>query len=160
VTFPETNPAGDLLNIYGRAIGDVARELRHHHLPGSKGLINGGLLGKWTRYFSQEPLFVCEGGFDLLSLAAADYVRAVALIGVTGMRWNWFENVQEIIVAFDNDENEIGQTKARELAREAERRGKKVTVLPPEAYSGYKDANEAWVHGALDLSEFEQGKEK
>ena len=35
------------------------------------------------------------------------------------------------------------------LAREAALRGKRVAVLPPEAYGGYKDVNEAWAAGVL-----------
>ena len=34
-------------------------------------------------------------------------------------------------------------------ARKAALRGKRVAVLPPAAYGGYKDVNEAWVAGTL-----------
>lgn len=33
----------------------------------------------------------------------------------------------------------------RELARQTWLRGKQVAFLPPEAYGGHKDVNEAWV---------------
>jgi hypothetical protein len=39
--------------------------------------------------------------------------------------------------------------RGRALARQAARRGKGVAVLPPRAYGGHKDANEAWAAGVL-----------
>jgi len=44
------------------------------------------------------------------------------------------------------------QQRWRELARQAVLRGKRVAVLPPAAYGGHTDANEAWVAGVLTLS--------
>ncbi len=44
------------------------------------------------------------------------------------------------------------QRRWRELARQAVLRGKRVAVLPPAAYGGHTDANEAWVAGVLTLS--------
>ena len=38
---------------------------------------------------------------------------------------------------------------ARLVQREAALRGKRVAGLPPEAYGGYKDVNEAWAAGVL-----------
>jgi len=42
-----------------------------------------------------------------------------------------------------------GQQQWRQLAREAALRGKRVAVLPPEAYGGCKDVSEAWAAGGL-----------
>jgi hypothetical protein len=39
------------------------------------------------------------------------------------------------------------------LARQAARRGKRVGVLEPTAYGGYKDVNEAWMAGALTMGD-------
>ncbi len=44
------------------------------------------------------------------------------------------------------------QQRWRELARQAVLRGKRVAVLPPAAYGGHTDANEAWVAGVLTHS--------
>ena len=42
-----------------------------------------------------------------------------------------------------------GQQQWHQLAREAALRGKRVAVLPPEAYGGCKDVSEAWAAGGL-----------
>jgi len=42
-----------------------------------------------------------------------------------------------------------GQPQWRQLAHQAALRGKQVALLPPEAYGGYKDVNEAWAAGVL-----------
>jgi hypothetical protein len=42
-----------------------------------------------------------------------------------------------------------GQQQWRQLTREAALRGKRVAVLPPEAYGGCKDVSEAWAAGGL-----------
>ena len=46
-----------------------------------------------------------------------------------------------------------GQQQWRQLAREAALRGKRVAVLPPEAYGGCKDVSEAWAAGGLAVPE-------
>jgi len=94
-----------------------------------------------------EPLWVCEGAFDALALLAAGVPRVVAILGVQGWRWDWVREVRELVFALDADA--AGQQQWRALAREAALRGKRVAVLPPEAYGGYKDVNEAWAAGVL-----------
>jgi hypothetical protein len=49
------------------------------------------------------------------------------------------------------DADGAGQQQWRQLAREAALRGKQVTVLEPAAYGGYKDVNEAWMAGVLEV---------
>lgn len=145
LVFPHTNPAGQLVNFYGRAIDGVAiapSTRRHDHLPGSKGYFGADTLGE-----SDEPLFVCEGPFDALSLLAAGCDRVVAIFGVHGWRWEWVRSVREIVFALDADPT--GQASWKQLAREACLRGKRVWVLPPESYGGAKDVNEAWQKGCL-----------
>jgi hypothetical protein len=65
----------------------------------------------------------------------------------TPPRWAWAREVRELVFALDAAA--AGQQQGRQLARQAARRGKQVAVLPPEAYGGHKDVNEAWVAGAL-----------
>jgi hypothetical protein len=72
--------------------------------------------------------------------------RVVAIFGVQGWRWDWVREVHELVFALDADT--AGQ-QWRTLARHAALRGKQVAVLPPEAYGGHNDVNEAWVAGTL-----------
>ena len=53
---------------------------------------------------------------------------------------------------FALDAAAAGQQQWRTLARQAALRGKRVAVLPPPAYGGHKDVNEAWVAGTLAVS--------
>ena len=52
-----------------------------------------------------------------------------------------------LVIALDADA--AGQQQWRQCAREAALRGKRVRVLPSEAYGGFKDASEAWAAGRL-----------
>lgn len=142
-----------LVNLYGRAVGldgVTPKEIRHDHLPGPKGYFNAAGLVNGDR-----PLLICEGPFDALSLIAAGYPRAVAIFGVSGWRWDWSRCVQEIVLALDADDR--GQEAWRTLARQARLRGKGVAFLVPEAYGGYKDINEAWIAGVLNVEERPSG---
>jgi hypothetical protein len=112
--------------LYGRAVGteaQVPKAKRHDHLPGTKGY------------------------FNATALLAAGVPRVVAIFGVQGWRWDWAREVRELVFALDADT--AGQQQWRQLARQAALRGKRVAVLPPEAYGGRKDVNEAWVAGTL-----------
>jgi len=145
VVFPHTTPDGCLVNLYGRAVGteaQVPKAKRHDHLPGTKGYFNATALQTGI-----EPLWVCEGAFDALALLAAGVQRVVAIFGVQGWRWDWAREVRALVFALDADT--AGQQQWRQLARQAALRGKRVAVLPPEAYGGHKDVNEAWVAGTL-----------
>ncbi len=144
LVFPHTTPDGRLVNLYGRAVGDdVPKAFRHDHLAGAKGYFLGaGLAGGLD-----QPLYVCEGAFDALSLRAAGVGRVVAIFGVHGWRWTWAGEVKEIVFALDADA--AGQAAWHALARAARLRGKRVGFLPSEAYGGCKDVNEAWVTGRL-----------
>ena len=149
LVFPHTDPSGRLVNLYGRAVGSdekVPKSKRHDHLPGEKGYFNAAALQT-----GEGPLFVCEGGFDALSLIAAGCSRVVAIYGVDGWRWEWARDVRELVFAMDADE---AGGKWKELARQAILRGKKVAFLPAEAYGGHKDVNEAWAAGVLQVGEW------
>ena len=147
IVVPHTDSFGRLVSLYGRAVGSndrVPKELRHDHLPGGKGYFNAVAMRRL------DPLFITEGPFDALSLIAAGQTCVTSIFGVCGWRWDWARYVTTLIFALDADST--GQAGWRELARQARLRGKMVAFLPPEAYGGHKDANEAWVAGALNIS--------
>ena len=147
VVFPHTTLEGCLVNLYGRAVGtaeQVPKAKRHDHLPGAKGYFNAAALQG-----DAGPLWVCEGAFDTLALLAAGVRRVVAIFGVQGWRWDWAREVRELVFALDADA--AGQQQWCTLAREAALRGKRVAVLEPAAYGGFKDASAAWAAGVLRL---------
>jgi hypothetical protein len=150
LVFPHTAPDGQLVNLYGRAIGDrVPKSLRHDHLPGHKGYFNFPALERAAA--ASEDLYVCEGPFDALSIRAAQPdANVIAIFGVQGWRHDWAAGIKRIVFALDADA--AGQKAWRSLARQLTLRGKQVLILPPEAFGGAKDANEAWVQGTLDLA--------
>jgi hypothetical protein len=92
-----------------------------------------------------ESLWVCEGAFDALALLAAGMSRVVAIFGVQGWHWDWVREVRTLVFALDADS--AGQQQWRQLARQVALRGKRVAVLPPPAYGGHNDVNDAWVAG-------------
>jgi DNA primase len=149
LVFPHTGPAGQVVNLYGRAIGDqVPKSLRHDHLPGNKGYFNFPALERAAA--TSEDLYICEGPFDALSiLAVRPEANAVAIFGVQGWRHDWAAGVKRVVFALDADA--AGQNAWRSLARQLTLRGKQVSILPPAAYGGAKDANDAWTLGMLDL---------
>lgn len=135
IVFPHLNPSGDVINLYGRAIGhSVPKHLRHANLPGPKGVFNAPAL-------RQPSVFICEGVFDALSLLAAGYTNACALFGTYGLPWDWVE-ARTVVLCLDPDG---GQKAAMALAEEARRHGKEVLFLRPKAYGGYADLNDMWV---------------
>jgi hypothetical protein len=147
VVFPHTTPDGQVVNLYGRAVGTAAqvpKAARHDHLPGAKGYFNAAALQE-----DAGPLWVCEGAFDALALLAAGVPRVVALFGVQGWRWDWVREVRELVFALDADA--AGQQQWHQLARQAALRGKRVAVLPAAAYGGCKDVSDAWATGVLTV---------
>ena len=152
VVFPHTNPAGELVNLYGRATGGgdsglegVPKGFAHAHLQGNKGYFNARALVEGA-----GPLYVCEGAFDALALIAAGAARTVAIFGVNGWRWEWCREIRELIFCLDADER--GQEARQEISRAAAMRGKSVAYLPPEVLGSHKDISEAWAAGALNLA--------
>jgi len=144
LVFPHTDPAGNVVNLYGRAVGDAPKDGRHDHLAGAKGYFNA-----WALREGAGPVIVCEGAFDALALMAAGAPRIVAIFGVNGWRWDWARDVRDLVFALDADE--AGQTGFRELAPVARLRGKRVAYLERDAYGGEKDAAAAWATGVLSL---------
>lgn len=156
VVFPLTDADGRLISLYGRAVGSnekVPKMQRHDILSGDKGYFGGAALKR-----GEGPLFVCEGPFDALALAAAGCERVTAILGVKGWRWPWARDVKEIVLALDGDR--AGQEAWKQLARAAWLRGMQVYFLPPKAYGGHKDASEAWVAGALRIGDIPRPKEE
>lgn len=153
LVFPHTNPAGEVVNLYGRAVEvdePAEKKLRHDHLPGPKGVFNAPAL-------REETVFVCEGVFDALSLIAAGYPNACAVFGLDGLRWEWVK-ARRIVFCFDTDD--VATFKRDKLAFEAMRRGIEPFFLPREAFQGHKDLNELWVAtGRLVLGEFVEPRE-
>lgn len=151
LVFPHTAPGGRLVNLYGRAIGDrCPKALRHDHLPGHKGYFNFPALESANA--NKADLFVCEGPFDALSImAACPGAHAIAIFGVQGWHDDWPCLPRRIVLALDADS--AGQKGWRNLARRLALRGKRVLSLPPEAFGGAKDANEAWVLGNLNIQD-------
>lgn len=147
LVFPHTDPTGNVVNLYGRAVGDAPKETRHDHLAGVKGYFNAQALREGA-----GPVTICEGAFDALALMAADAPRVVAIFGVNGWRWDWARTVRELILALDADA--AGQTGLHELAPVARLRGKRVAYLEADAYGGEKDAAAAWAAGTLRLGDW------
>ncbi len=147
IVFPHTTPEGEIVNLYGRALGNVPEQyksLKHDHLSGAKGYVNTQALRE-----GEGPIAICEGVFDLLAIMAAGQERALAIFGIDGWRWEWARDAGELILALDNDEP--GRKAAGELARAARMRGKKIALLDAEAYAGAKDIAEAWAAGSFRM---------
>lgn len=144
VVFPHTDPCGDVVNLYGRAVGDVEKKERHFHLSGPKGNFNAQAL-------TGETVYLCEGPFDALSLIAAGYPESCAIFGVDGLRWEWLKACR-VVFCFDQDG---AGDKWKELAARAVLLGKEVFWLSKDVYQGGKDLNEAWAaSGRLELGEW------
>jgi len=152
VIVPHTNPADQIVSLYGRSIdAGVDKNYRHLHLPVTKGVFNAQALN-----LSGEPLYVCEGAFDALSLLAMGFKRVIAVFGLRGFRWDWLApNEQEIVLAFDYDENpsaqEGGKKSIDEFLLRATNHNIRVLRVTKEEMGGYKDINDAWVAGALNF---------
>ncbi len=150
LVFPHTDPAGRVVNLYGRAVGldsRVPRDQRHDHLPGIKGYFNSQALAH-----SVSPVW-CEGPFDALTLLELG-ISAVAIFGIDGWHWEWVQSITNFYFAFDADS--AGQTGWKRLARQCILRGKKVWFIPPETYGDHKDINAAHCAGALRVTAFEK----
>jgi hypothetical protein len=148
IVFPHTNTAGELVNLYGRAVDfdeSLPKKYCHAHLEGPRGVFNAQALSK-------QKVFITEGSFDALSLLAAGY-DACAIFGVNGLRWPWVK-AQVVVFGFDQDGAGEGW---RDLAYQGTLLGKEVYFLPQETYANQKDLNAAWVAtGKLDIGEWKE----
>jgi len=150
LVFPHTDPAGLIVNLYGRTVDigfTATKGEKHDHLPGPKGGFNSPVLPLGTVY-------ICEGVFDALSLIAAGYKDACAIFGVDGLRWEWVR-AQRVVFCMDPDQ---GGSRWKESAREGILRGKEIHFLPESFYEGHEDLNALWIAtGRLDLGNIEGG---
>lgn len=147
VVFPHTDPTGKLVNLYGRSIEfpgqEVQKHFRHTHLPGPKGLWRGEILAKET------TVLVCEGAFDALAMYASGHRSVVALFGVHSFKWDWFSNINRIVLCLDQDS--AGFAQSRNLSFEGILRRKEVFCLERKIYCGQKDLAEAFRLQGLSL---------
>lgn len=146
VVFPHSNPAGEVVNLYGRAVGDgdrIPKANRHDHGPGLKGVFHAPAL-------QAETCFLAEGVFDALALVVSGYEQAAAVFGVSGLRWEWVK-ARRVVFGFDADQ--AGQS-WKNLAQQGILLGKQVCFLPPEDFGQAKDLNELLLaKGKIDLGE-------
>ncbi|MFQ5631093.1 MAG: toprim domain-containing protein [bacterium] len=137
--FPLENERGELVNFQARALDSkgIARKMRLSHdiLPGAKGMFNAKILQ------SAKTVFLCEGVLDALTLAQTGITNVIATIGLGGMYWHWFKNVENLVICFDIDT--AGEREFRKIARDAGLSGMTVHRLPAEIYGGKKDLNDA-----------------
>lgn len=146
LVVPHTDPQGVPVSLYGRRIDECDKALRHRHLSERpRGIFNAPALAR-----TDGPLWLCEGAFDALSLAASGIERPVAIFGLGRMRWSWLAAGQrELVLAVDTDA--AGEAGVAKFLREASLRGLVVSRLTPEEMGGRKDVNEALVAGVLHV---------
>lgn len=143
LVVPHTDIEGNVVNLYGRAVGrKVPKEHVHSHLPGDRGIFNArGLL--------EETVYITEGAFDALSLLECGY-NAVAIFGLSGLRPNWIK-ARNIIFAMDQDA--AGES-WKKIAYQVRLLGKRVMWLNESAYRGCKDLSETLMtYGMIELPE-------
>lgn len=140
VVFPLTDANGTLVSMAARRLGPD--EPRWDFLPERP---KAPFLG--TSLAGSGALWMVEGAVDALALRAAGIDRVAALMGSSWAKLPW--NVSEVVLALDADAT--GRAQAQKMARQAAMLGKRVRILPPEAYGGAKDVAEAWQAGTLSL---------
>lgn len=150
VVVPHTTPDGSVVSLYARAT-DPQEELKHLHLQGNKGIFNAQAFN-----LTGEPLYVCEGAFDALSLLAVGFKRAVAVFGLSGFRWDWLRpDEREIVLALDYDSQaaakESGRKAINDFLTQATFHNAVVLRVTQDELGGRKDINEALVTGVLAL---------
>ena len=115
VTFPVTDVAGDVGEVYGRRL-DPAVTPRHLYLPGPhRGVWNHGALA------ATDELVVTESIIDALTLWCAGFRHVTAAYGTSGWTAEHQQAVVEhgvrrVLIAFDADT--AGDTGAKTLAGE------------------------------------------
>lgn len=139
LVFPCTNPDGQVINLYGRAVGNDNHA--HDHLPvGPKGLFNGKAL-------NQEQVILCTDPFDCITLLQLGYKNAICIFdAVPSPKW---VKAGKIILCL----NPAKPTqKWLNLVSQWPQPGTEIEFFPQEALGGKTSVNEAHVAGTLDLS--------
>jgi len=149
VVFPLTTPEGTPTSATGRAV-DPGLEPRYRALPAAdypKGWYNAAAIA--AARSSGAPVYLCEGPFDVLALAAGGIGTAVAMLGTDdpGRLVAWLAGVPQVIVCLDADE--AGQSAARKVAA-ALTLFADVRILAPAALGDCGDLAAFWErHGTL-----------
>ena len=134
-----------------------------------KGVGSAPLLYNMNRIDPTQPLIVCEGELDCLSVIESGYPNAVSIPNGAGdgkhswveYNWNWLEQFSEIIVWFDNDR--AGSASRKEICSRLGTWRTKFVELPPELEKDgetikIKDINEVLYYFGKDkVIEFIQG---
>jgi hypothetical protein len=150
IVVPHTIPDGTVVSLYSRATSSET-DLKHIHLRGNKGIFNAPAFN-----LTGEPLYVCEGAFDALSLLALGFKRVIAVFGLSGFRWDWVQaHEREIVLALDYDTKESAKESGRkainDFLTQATYHNVVVSRVTAQEMGHKKDINEAWVAGVLDL---------
>ena len=102
VTFPLTDAAGRIKQIYGRRIDNKAKE-KHFYLSQPM----GGVLNREAFAISDE-IILCESIIDALSLWSAGHRNVSCIYGVNGLTGDLTDcirdhDVKRILIGYDND---------------------------------------------------------
>jgi DNA primase catalytic core len=118
LVIPVMNPAGDVLEMYGRKITPNLREGTPLHL-----YLKGEHKGVWNEeaLAASKEIVLCEALIDALTFWAADIRQVTASYGVNGFTADHraaFEKhgTERVYIAYDNDE--AGNKAAAKLAEE------------------------------------------
>jgi DNA primase len=143
----------DIVNWYFRGIDPLSAR-KHHNTSGLKYLFNEKALQ------NKEELYVCEGPFDCASLIQLGY-NAIATLGVypSEAALNALKSHKNIIICYDNDDNNAGQKSAKRLAFQLIIAGSKVRIASLPKDNNKCDINQLLIDGrtgelarALDLA--------
>lgn len=135
ITIPCTNPAGKIINFYGRAVGSnekVPEKDRHDFLPGETGIFNAKAL-------CEETVYICQSPFDALSIITAGLNRACAVFRPDNVRW---EEVKAKTIVFCVKQKDLWIATASKGVLEYE---KEVFFLADSFFGSYHDINAVWV---------------
>ena len=117
VTFPLTDAAGQIKQIYGRRIDNKAKE-KHFYLSQPM----GGVLNREAFAISDE-IILCESIIDALSLWSAGHRNVSCIYGVNGLTEDLTDcirdhDVKRILIGYDNDKagNEAAEKHAGRFA--------------------------------------------
>jgi DNA primase len=123
VVVPVFDEAGDVVELYGRKIGETLHKdvARHLYLPGPlRGVWN------WEAVAASKEIILCEALIDALTFWYAGYRNVTASYGVEGFtasHWDAFRRyaIERVLIAYDRDA--AGDRAALRLAEELRAEG-------------------------------------